>query len=121
MLDKIIKIEVLDTDKDKSFFNIRAFIKWGFTWQRDKSLKGMPLKEKELETIKKCIKEMLIEFVAKDIDKREDYTWVWQGAPLRMYMLPWLKEGKWIAVLTDKQAYELGKMAEVKKSLKSKH
>ena len=65
------------------------------------------------------MKELLMELIVKEINKRQDYTWIWQGEPLRMYNLPYLKEGGWIAAPTNKQAYKLGKMAKIKESLRS--
>jgi len=66
-----------------------------------------------------AVMNLLLEFVVREIEQRRDYTWVWEGAPLRMYMLSGFEEERWIAVLTGEQAYKLSQLAEIKKGLRS--
>ncbi|RLF29268.1 MAG: hypothetical protein DRN14_02525 [Thermoplasmata archaeon] len=72
-----------------------------------------------LKPEEQAIMNVLLEFIVREIEQRQDYTWVWEGAPLRMYLLSGFEEEKWIAVLTGKQAHRLSQMAEVKKGLRS--
>jgi len=65
------------------------------------------------EVIGQLIKHILTEEIAKQIDRRQDYTHIFEGEPLKMYRLLEFREGKYIAVLTERQAKRLIEMAEV--------
>jgi len=64
------------------------------------------------------LEDLLIELVAKKIDKRQNYTWEFEGEPLKMFLLTSFKKPKYIAILTDKQAFRLKQLADIKKSIR---
>ena len=63
-----------------------------------------------LKPEEQAVMNLLLEFIVREIEQQRDYTWVWEGAPLRMYMLSGFEEERWIAVLTGKQARRLRKV-----------
>jgi len=64
------------------------------------------------------LEDLLVELIAKKIDKRQDYTWEFEGEPLKMYLLTSFKKPKYIAILTDKQALRLKQLANIKKGIR---
>jgi len=65
------------------------------------------------EVIGQLTKHILTEEVAKQIARRQDYSHIFEGEPLRMYRLVEFRQARYIAVLTERQAKRLVEMSEL--------